>query len=104
MRRQIEAEQDGGMTNTYLGSAYAYVGRSVGRVGIHLREIDSRISVAVEYLDAGYDTEFHNFGSADEVDAFLFAKFPKGWKAGLYELGAKFVGLGRAKQLTSASI
>lgn len=92
------------MTTTYLGSAYAYVGRSVGRVGIHMNEIDSRITVAIEYLDAGYETEHHDFGSADEVDSFLFAKFPKGWKAGLYELGSKFVGLGCAKRLTSVSI
>lgn len=96
MTRHTESMEERAIILKWAGTVNAFAGDAYGRIMVRTYVGNDRIRLAISFPELGYQDEAHDFGTSDEVDAYLATRFPKGWKAGLYELGQKMVGIASA--------
>jgi len=77
---------------TWAGSVRAYSGLKYGQITVDLY-VGTGVRIVLAFPDLGYDNETHDFGTGEDVDAYLAVRFPDGYKAGLYGFGQKMVAI-----------
>lgn len=77
----------------WAGTVHAFAGRSYGQINASLYVGTEAIRLVLKFPELGYSDEVYDFGTGEAVDAYLATRFPKGYKAGLYEFGQKMTAI-----------
>lgn len=75
----------------WASTAIAHAGNAYGFVKVALYVGTDKIRIVVGFPDLDFNDEAHDFDTSEEVDAYLATRFPKAYKAGLWEFGQKTV-------------
>lgn len=81
------------LDSVWAGTVHAFAGNTYGQINASLYVGTEAIRLVLAFPELGYPDEAHDFGSGEEVDAYLATRFPKGYKAGLYEFGQKMMAI-----------
>jgi len=77
----------------WAGTVHAFAGDAYGRISARLHVGTGMVRLCLSFPELGYGDEVHDFGTGEEVDAYLATRFPNGYKAGLYEFGQKMTAI-----------
>lgn len=77
----------------WAGTVHAFAGSNYGQINASLYVGTETIRLCLSFPELGYSDEVHDFGTGEEVDAYLATRFPKGYRAGLYEFGQKMTAI-----------
>ena len=91
--RHTESMEERAIILKWAGTVHAFAGDSHGQINASLYVGTGTVRLCLSFPELGYSDEVHDFGTGEEVDAYLASRFPKGWKAGLYEFGQKLTAI-----------